>query len=71
MRRAMAQMEEEEEAEREARAGIIGSYATRTVAFEEELSDTGGAMEEGNSVRIGGGDGEQSDGDEEAVSRAS
>ncbi|KAF8316091.1 hypothetical protein DL93DRAFT_2078314, partial [Clavulina sp. PMI_390] len=48
LRRARAQMEEEEEAERQVRAGVLGTYATasdaavRTVAHEDELSDDGG-----------------------------
>lgn len=58
--------------------GILGAYTsgneTRTVAHEDELSDTDaleGTSGPGAAVTVGAGDGELSDGDDGAVSYSS
>lgn len=68
LRRAREQIEEEEEAERDTRLGILGNAVNkepRTVAHEDELSGDEGAAPAAVKVIVG--DGELSEDDDGAV----
>ena len=70
LRRAREQIEEEEEAEREAKAGVLGNAiapATVTVAYEDELSDADGEITGETGIKIGSNDGEAMDEEDNAA----
>lgn len=68
LRRVREQAEEEEEAERETRGGVLGRAIAPTtviVAHEDELSDPEGEISRTAVIKMSGNDGEAIDEDEE------